>query len=436
MKRKIHLFPTLVLWFCICSLLPIKGEAVTSSLHGDDKTTYTFTLLKATGEPQTDVFVKIKYESSKYAADSNGVITFERNKKSYNKTAEFYFNHQTKQSVKTLLLNQEQAEQTFYLDSQEDIQNYKRTNQLFPIEGIVKDTDGEPVEGATISIQGTGRVTYTDEIGLFKIEADFNHPVVIRADGMTNQSFPIQHFFTPEEEGTLVVMQAKGQQKVYSSVEKMPSFPGGMKAYREYLDHHLEYPKKAKEAQIEGVVVVQFIVEKEGEISNARVVRHLEASLDSAAVRAIREMPSWIPASDYGNAVRCKYSLPVSFKIPKPVLAQKDSITTNNARLAMDSLKVNSLPLRTKLDSIPLDSTLLDSMTIDSVKVKAQQIQSIADSLKNVNLKNEQLLSDSTSVNREVQAEVKKRPKGFVRFFRKLFGIERKERKRNSLSIK
>ena len=116
-------------------------------------------------------------------------------------------------------------------------------------------------------------------------------------------------------------MQRKSSSRIYASAEQMPQYPGGMKAFQNYLKRNLKYPPQAKRDSIEGVVAIQFVVERNGRITSPVIVRSLEPSMDTVALNVIRNMPRWIPAKDHGTIVRCKYSVPVQFKIerPKPV---------------------------------------------------------------------------------------------------------------------
>ena len=123
---------------------------------------------------------------------------------------------------------------------------FKQENSIFNIEGIVTTEDGEPITGATVSIQGTGKYTMTDEIGLFAIEADFNHYIIIRADGMENLSMTVTPFLMNQNDAYNVVMRKKSGEKIYSSVETMPQYPGGMKYFKRYIDRNLKYPEEAR----------------------------------------------------------------------------------------------------------------------------------------------------------------------------------------------
>lgn len=105
------------------------------------------------------------------------------------------------------------------------------------------------------------------------------------------------------------------ENKVFDVVEQMPSFPGGPSALMKYLSENVKYPVVAQENGVQGRVVVSFVVEKDGHITDVRVVRSVDPSLDKEAARVVKSMPTWIPGKQNGSAVRVKYNVPVSFKL-------------------------------------------------------------------------------------------------------------------------
>jgi len=102
--------------------------------------------------------------------------------------------------------------------------------------------------------------------------------------------------------------------EVFYVVEQMPSFPGGLGAVMNYLSSNIKYPVIAEENGIQGRVIVQFVVGKDGSISNVHVAKSVEPSLDKEAVRVAKSMPKWIPGKQNGQAVNVKYTLPVTFR--------------------------------------------------------------------------------------------------------------------------
>ena len=103
--------------------------------------------------------------------------------------------------------------------------------------------------------------------------------------------------------------------KVFDVVEEMPQFPGGPSALFEFLSKNIKYPVVAEENGIQGRVIVTFVVERDGHITDVKVVKSVDPSLDKEATRVVKSMPKWIPGKQNGSAVRVKYTVPVTFKL-------------------------------------------------------------------------------------------------------------------------
>ena len=103
--------------------------------------------------------------------------------------------------------------------------------------------------------------------------------------------------------------------KVFDVVEQMPQFPGGQQALFEYLSKNIKYPVIAEENGVQGRVIVTFVVERDGSITDAKVVKSVDPSLDKEAQRVVKAMPHWIPGKQNGSAVRVKYTVPVTFRL-------------------------------------------------------------------------------------------------------------------------
>ncbi len=103
--------------------------------------------------------------------------------------------------------------------------------------------------------------------------------------------------------------------KVFDVVEQMPSFPGGPSALMQYLSSNIKYPVVAEENGVQGRVVCTFVVERDGSITDVRVVKSVDPSLDKEAMRVVKSMPKWIPGKQNGSAVRVKYTVPVTFRL-------------------------------------------------------------------------------------------------------------------------
>ena len=112
----------------------------------------------------------------------------------------------------------------------------------------------------------------------------------------------------------------------FDVVEQMPQFSGGMKALMDYLSTNISYPKEAHKKEIQGRVLVRFVVEKDGSISNAEVVKSVDPLLDAEALRVISSMPNWIPGKQNGKAVRVKYTIPITFNLDGDITNNKDAV--------------------------------------------------------------------------------------------------------------
>ena len=105
------------------------------------------------------------------------------------------------------------------------------------------------------------------------------------------------------------------ENKVFDVVEQKPSYPGGMGALMQYLSSHIKYPVIAEENGIQGRVICTFVVERDGSITDVKIAKSVDPSLDKEAMRVVSSMPKWIPGKQNGSAVRVKYTLPVTFRL-------------------------------------------------------------------------------------------------------------------------
>jgi periplasmic protein TonB len=120
---------------------------------------------------------------------------------------------------------------------------------------------------------------------------------------------------------------AQSNDKIFESDFPIsPEFPGGYKALIEYLQKNLEYPLEAQKAGIKGKVVVSFVVEPDGTLTNENVSKSLGYGCDEEALRIIKTMPTWKPGSYSGKLIRISYILPLLFGIDYPILTKTHSI--------------------------------------------------------------------------------------------------------------
>ena len=168
----------------------------------------------------------------------------------------------------------------------------KFTAPVIKKDNLVKDEDEIKLDEVEKSNKAIGALTVegNDEVGgeVLKIKEEIAAPAPPR----------------PAEEN-----------KVHDFVEQMPSFPGGMGALMSWLSQNIKYPVIAAENGVEGRVIVQFVVEKDGSITDVKIAKSVDPSLDKEATRVVSSMPHWIAGRQNGNPVRVKYTVPVTFKL-------------------------------------------------------------------------------------------------------------------------
>lgn len=113
----------------------------------------------------------------------------------------------------------------------------------------------------------------------------------------------------------IAIVDDNGDNKLYTVVEQTASFPGGDQALFSFIGNNLHYPSEAAEAGIQGKVIVSFVVEKDGSISQAKVIRSVDTALDAEALRVVKKLPKWVPGRNNGKPVRSQYVLPISFRL-------------------------------------------------------------------------------------------------------------------------
>lgn len=152
-----------------------------------------------------------------------------------------------------------------------------------------------------------------------------------------------------EKKGVLltdVVQHAEAlqnQEQVFMVVEQQPEFPGGFDAFRDYMRSNIKYPAAAQKNGESGTVYVTMIVNKDGSISDAKVLRGVSQSLDAEAVRVISQMPAWKPGTQNGKTVRVRFNIPVKFdggKNDSQGSTSRPTTTVEQIELANNKMKV------------------------------------------------------------------------------------------------
>lgn len=139
-------------------------------------------------------------------------------------------------------------------------------------------------------------------------DADVEETAIVSSEEL-NQAVEIKYVPVAVEE------EEPEEQTIFEVVENMPDFPGGQAALMQYLAKNIKYPTIAQENGTQGRVIVQFVVNRDGSIVDAKVVRSVDPYLDKEALRVINTMPKWKPGMQRGKPVRVKFTVPVMFRL-------------------------------------------------------------------------------------------------------------------------
>ena len=115
---------------------------------------------------------------------------------------------------------------------------------------------------------------------------------------------------------TVVSNETHQNEEAFDVVEQMPEYPGGINALIQYMSENIQYPDDARKQMIQGRVMVAFVIDKDGSITKAGVVKSVYPSLDAEALRVVKAMPKWTPGRQKGQVVRVKFTIPINFSIP------------------------------------------------------------------------------------------------------------------------
>lgn len=239
------------------------------------------------------------------------------------------------------------------------------------VEGTVVDNaSGKPIIGASVIIRNTTTGTLSDENGKFTLEAPQGSVIVISFIGLQSCSLVVSPaegtsvmkakikmleettqtdeivvvgYEKPEPESASQVKWYKAEEvvknekngpesaqqpqtgvknnteeQVFTVVEEMPEYPGGMSEFMKFIAQNIKYPADALQGKVEGRVIARFVVCKDGSISDIEIMRSVSPSLDAEAVRVLKLMPKWKPGRQRGKAVPVKFTVPVTFRLEKP----------------------------------------------------------------------------------------------------------------------
>ena len=203
------------------------------------------------------------------------------------------------------------------------------------VKGQVKDAEGNPLIAANVCEKETNNGTLSDMQGNFTIKVSGKHPLVITYVGYKTQeveissAIPLQIVLEedPRLMGEIVVttqtpastdsvMPQEEESILPGVIEDMPLFPGGDTECMKFIQKNLRYPEEARRKGIEGRVIIQFIVDKDGTLTDFTIARGVEESLNREALRLAKSIPQpWKPGAQRGIPVRVKYTIPITFRI-------------------------------------------------------------------------------------------------------------------------
>ena len=141
------------------------------------------------------------------------------------------------------------------------------------------------------------------------VEDDMEIEDEIEIDVEADQETEVQDYVPVEEE------EEEEEAQIFTVVESMPDFPGGDEARIKYLNENIKYPQMARESGIQGRVFVTFVVEKDGSVTDVRVLRGIGGGCDEEAIRVIKNMPKWDAGKQRGKPVRVQFNMPILFKL-------------------------------------------------------------------------------------------------------------------------
>ena len=176
------------------------------------------------------------------------------------------------------------------------------------VSATIKVTELQIVEDA--EVREEDEIVTIDE----QMATDASAGTVTHLDGSTNKNIFKEAIEEVVVEDRKPVVEAKPEE-IFKSVEQMPQFPGGEAALMKFLASHINYPPMAAENNVQGRVVVQFVVDKTGKVGEVKVVRNVDKDLDREAIRVCQALPKFTPGRQNGRPVSVWYTLPIQFKL-------------------------------------------------------------------------------------------------------------------------
>ena len=177
------------------------------------------------------------------------------------------------------------------------------TENVVKVKGIVRDYETkEPIGGAVFTRKGKASSNRTNSQGEFQLEGNLGDTIMVALD---REYAPENIILTADAEDLTIELK-----KVV-----MPEFPGGAAECFKFLAKNIRYPKNAQKNGVQGRVILQFVVDKDGSIDNIKVVRGISWDLNDEAKRVVKKMPKWKPGTIGGEPARILFTLPIVFRL-------------------------------------------------------------------------------------------------------------------------
>ena len=252
--------------------------------------------------------------------------------------------------------------------------------EKFVMKGKVFDgEDKSAIVGAVVTIQGSKKGSVTDRDGNFSLEVSVGDRIEVMYVGYDTYTIGVSKAYA-KDRTYMIALYKEGtspNKDIYDQVETMPEFPGGVEKLMEYVAMNVRYPKDAEEKSIQGRVIATFVIEKDGSITGAKIVRSIDPALDAEALRVINGMPNWKPGTQKGEPVRVKYTIPISFRLQGGGDIPAENV--KGANVMNETVVVGYGPENEPyviVDGKPIDGSKLkeiDPKTIDHMEVLKSQ---------------------------------------------------------------
>jgi len=217
-------------------------------------------------------------------------------------------------SVETMVADAMKKAETISVAFGEGAENFEE--KTVTVKGVVYDSEPTPtpIVGAIVREAGSTKGVVTNQKGEFSIETSTGKALLFTYIGYEPEQIGVAQLYKDNQDCT-VHLKHTSTTKVYDVVEEMPQFPGGISKMMEYLSVNLHYPKEAAEKGLQGRVIANFVIEPDGSITNAKVLKPLDPALDAEALRLVNGMPKWTPGKQDGVPMRVKYTIPITFRL-------------------------------------------------------------------------------------------------------------------------